>query len=81
MSSNEFRSQIGAITALLAFLFGFGLTIAGFCVPPIGIVHDSVLWVLGQCLIYTGTVLGISTHYETKVKEFEKKIENKLKDK
>lgn len=78
MSVREFKNQIGAVTALLAFLFGFGLTIAGFCVPPIGVVHDSVLWILGQCLIYAGTVLGISTHYETKVIEFEKKIEKKL---
>ena len=81
MTSKEFRSQVGAITAVFAFLIGFGLTIAGFCVPPVGEVHDSVLWILGQCLLYTGTVLGISTHYATKLKEFEKEIKNKLEDK
>ena len=81
MSNKELRNNIGAVTALLAFLFGFGLTVAGFCVPPVGVVHDSVLYVLGQCLIYTGTVLGISTHYESKVKEFEVRIKNKLNNK
>ena len=79
MTNKEFRSQIGAITALLAFLFGFGLTTAGFCVSPVGVVHESVLWILGQCLLYTGTVLGISTHYASKMKEFENEIKDKLK--
>ena len=79
MSSKEFRSQIGSITALLAFLFGFGLCVAGFCVPPVGEVSGSVLWILGQSLLYCGGILGISTHYATKMREFESEIKDKLK--
>ena len=31
-----FKEKIGAVTCILAFLIGFGLTIAGFIVPPLG---------------------------------------------
>lgn len=81
MSSKEIRDHIGSMTALLAFVFGFGLCIAGFCVPPVGEISGSVLWVLGQSLLYCGGILGISEHYASKVKEFENKIENKLNEK
>ena len=33
--------------AIAAFIFGWGLTIAGFIVPPMGEIANSVLWVLG----------------------------------
>lgn len=44
--------------ALLAV--GVGLSVAGFCVPPIGEISDSVLWFFAQCCIYAGSVLGVS---------------------
>lgn len=50
--------QYGSAIALL--IFGVALTIAGFIVDPLGIVDGSVLWVLGQTLLYAGGVFGIS---------------------
>ena len=70
--------HIKELTALFALLFGFGLSLAGFIVDPTGIVDDSVLWILGQCLIYAGSIYGISTHYQTKQEELEEKINSRL---
>lgn len=72
--------HIKELTALFALIFGFALSVAGFIVSPLGVVDDSVLWILGQCLIYAGSIYGISTHYATKQEEFEQKIEEKLKE-
>lgn len=46
--------------------FGVGLTIAGFIVEPLGVISDSVLWVLAQCLIYGGSALGINAYMQSK---------------
>lgn len=70
--------HIKELTALFALLFGCILSVAGFIVDPMGVVDDSVLWILGQCFIYAGSIYGISTHYATKQEELELKIENKL---
>ena len=57
------KQKVAMFTGIVAFLLGWGLTIAGFCIPPIGEIADSVLWVLGQSLIYTGSVLGLTQYF------------------
>ena len=56
-------------TAVWMLLFGCGLTIAAFCIEPIGEVSDSVLWILGQSLVYAGSALAIGTYAKQTVKE------------
>lgn len=73
--------HIKELTALFALLFGFGLSLAGFIVDPKGIVDQSVLWILGQCLLYAGSIYGISTHFQKKQKELENKIDKRLNKK
>lgn len=72
------KEKISLMTAVVALIFGMGLTLAGFIVSPLGEVHDSVLWVLGQMLIYAGGILGVSTYVGGKVTEMEMKINHKL---
>jgi hypothetical protein len=57
------KQKVAMISGIVAFLLGWGLTIAGFFVPPLGDIADSVLWVLGQSLIYTGSVLGLTQYF------------------
>ena len=57
------KQKVAMISGIVAFCLGWGLTIAGFCIPPIGEIADSVLWVLGQSLIYTGSVLGLTQYF------------------
>lgn len=43
------------ILAVSAIVFG----IAGFCVPPVGIINSSVLWLIAQYEVFSATLLGI----------------------
>ena len=47
---------------------GVGLSVAGFCVPPVGEISSSVLWFFSQCLIYAGAALGIDVMIDNKLK-------------
>lgn len=73
------KDEISYLVASLAFLFGIGLTIAGFVVAPLGIVDSSVLWVLGQCLSYSGAVFGIGLYVNNKSQEIKQLIKH-IKD-
>ena len=59
------KEKIAIITAVAAFILGWALTIAGFIVPPIGDISNSVLWVLGQALIYAASVFGITSYFKS----------------
>ena len=57
------KQKVAMLSGIVAFILGWGLTITGFIVPPLGEIADSVLWVLGQSLIYTGSVLGLTQYF------------------
>lgn len=68
------KDKIAIGTAITAFVLGWGMTIAGFFVEPLGEVADSVLWVLGQALIYAASVFGISGYFNASAKKLKKDI-------
>lgn len=67
--NKETKDKISYLMAGLAFLFGMGITIAGFIVNPLGVIHESVLWVLGQALTYSGAVFGVGLYINNKKEE------------
>lgn len=67
-------------SALFMLFFGVVLTIAGFIIPPVGEIHDSVLYVLGQCLIFSGSVLGVGAYTTGKVREMRHDIDRRFRD-
>lgn len=68
--SMDIKQKFAIVTAVTAFVAGWGLTIAGFIIPPEGEVSDSVLWILGQALIYTASVLGIGMYFKNQMVKF-----------
>lgn len=50
------------------------LSIAGFCVPPIGEISESVLWFFGQCLLYAGSILGVGAYVNCKLHEMQHRL-------
>ncbi len=56
------KETIATWSALGMLIFGTLITTAGFIVPPLGEVHGSVLWIMGQVLIYSGSILGIAAY-------------------
>lgn len=66
------RWQIGSAIAMLAA--GTLLSVAGFCVPPIGEISESVLWFFGQCLLYAGSILGVGAYVNCKLHEMQHRM-------
>ena len=60
------KLEIQLIAACLLIIVGVGLLIAGFCVPPIGIIDNSVLIAFGEILTFAGSLFGIDYHYKHK---------------
>lgn len=63
--------------AVLIVFFGCALITAGFSVPPMGVIDNSVLIAFGEILTFAGAVLGINYTYQFKVKQLEDKINKK----
>lgn len=78
------KEKLAIISAIVAFIIGWGLTIAGFIVEPLGEVTESVLWLLGQALIYSASVFGVSAYFNAESIKLKKDIKmyvnRKLKD-
>jgi len=64
------KQKTAFITAIIAFAAGWGLTIAGFCVPPTGEVSGSVLAVLGEAMVYAASVFGVSMYFGHEMAKF-----------
>lgn len=67
-------------TAIFSFIAGWGLTIAGFCVPPKGEVSGSVLAILGEAMLYTASVFGVAMYFNSKAVQLKAEIKEYLKD-
>lgn len=51
------------ILAWILAISAIGFGVAGFCVPPIGIINSSVLWFIAQLNLFSATLLGIDLEY------------------
>ena len=70
------KIQYGSAVGML--LLGSGLAIAGFIQSSKGEIHDSVLWLFAQCLLYAGSIFGVSIYISERFSQIEHKIQNKL---
>jgi len=72
--TKERKDAIATYSALGMIIFGAILTAAGFCVAPVGTIDDSVLWVLGQCLLYAGGIFGVTLYTKHRFDEMDKRL-------
>lgn len=75
--TKEDKDTWAVVSALAMLVFGAGLSIAGFILPPAGEVHDSVLYILAQCLFYAGGIFGITLYTRRRFDEIERKLSDK----
>lgn len=65
------KDNISALSALILLLSGVVLSFLGFFTEPKGEISDSVLWYFAQTLIYAGSVLGIKSYVDYRIKRNE----------
>ena len=53
--------------ALILTILGCGLLIAGYIVPPLGIIDSSVLVAFGETSTFVGAILGIDYNYKYQI--------------
>ena len=66
--TKERKDNITVCSAVAMLIFGCVLTTIAFFLEPMGVIHDSVLWVLGQCFNYAGGALGIANYARSAAK-------------
>lgn len=59
------KEKIAIISAIVAFTLGWVMSILGFWIPPVGEVADSILWILGQSLVYAASVFGVTSYFSS----------------
>lgn len=55
--------RVQLIIAMAMCTFGCALLIAGFCSPPVGEIHHSLLIAFGEILTFSGSLIGIDYKY------------------
>ena len=76
--NQEIKENITYGSAIGMLMFGVVLTTAGFIIDPQGEIHDSVLYVLGQCLIFAGSVMGVSAYATGRMRHIEDSVKRDI---
>lgn len=77
--SLSYKDKLSYSLAIAAFTIGWIITIIGFFVSPVGEIHSTVLWVLGQSLLFTGSIIGIAQYYHAQLNDFKSNIIKNIK--
>lgn len=75
----ETRESLQVGSALGMLVGGFALTVAGFIVSPLGEIHESVLGLFAECLIYAGSIFGVAIYIQTKYAELRAYVEERTR--
>lgn len=63
-------TKLKRILAISCTISSIGFGIAGFFVPPQGIIDSSVLWFTAQLFVFAATMLGIDLEFIKVLKQF-----------
>lgn len=80
-SDLPFKERLGYIFASVCFLLGWIVTFIAFFIDPIGTVADSILYILGQSLLFSGAIVGIGQYYNAQVQNFKYEVKKFIKNK
>ena len=72
------KEKIAIISAIAAFVIGWCMSIGAFFVPPMGEVADSILWILGQALLYAASVFGVSAYFRSETVQLRRDMDRHL---
>ena len=64
-------------TAIMLLTAGVAMAFIALLLPPPGEIHDSVLYVFAQILIYSGTVFGLDSYFTKKISNHHDQREEK----
>lgn len=62
------------LMALILLIAGIVLIFVALFIPPLGIIHSSVLWTLGQMFTLIGALMGVNAYYGSRISKLEDKV-------
>lgn len=77
----SFKDKLSYLFAIVCFCLGWIITFIAFFIDPIGTVADSILWILGQSLLFSGSIIGIGQYYNAQTQNFKYEIKKFIKSK
>lgn len=79
--SNTSHERGKMIMSVCLAIFGCILMLAGFIVPPTGVIHNSVLIGAGEVFTFSGSLLGIILKYDINLQRLSSEIDERIKKK
>lgn len=76
-----FKDKLSYTFASVCFALGWIITFVAFFIEPIGTVADSILWILGQSLAFTGAIVGIGQYYNAQTQNFKYEVTKMIEEK
>ena len=61
------KTNIQLILGATLSAFGMLMLIASFIVPPMGVIHSSILAAIGEVFTFAGCLLGVDYSYRLKM--------------
>lgn len=61
------KDVIHYVCAVCMIVFGCAMCVASFCLSQNHSVDDSVLWILGQSLLFAGSIFGVGLYVNARV--------------
>ena len=68
--SSDTKEVVHYTCAIFILAFGCTLCTLGFYEEPKGSVDDSILFILGQCLLFAGSTFGLSLYVNQQIKKY-----------
>ena len=78
--NNIVKEQLSWAFAALSFVGGWGITIAGFCVHPVGEIHATVIVIFGQAMMITGALIGINLKFKNEGSTLTERLTSVIND-
>ena len=66
LKDKTMKKNFQLIVAIMLCGFGCGLLLAGFVLPPLAEIHQSILIAFGEILTFSGSLIGIDYKYRYK---------------
>jgi NADH:ubiquinone oxidoreductase subunit 3 (subunit A) len=76
--TNSKKLNVRLLVVVLLTIVGSGLLIAGFIVPPLGVIDSSILVAFGETSTFVAAVLGVDYNY--RYKQFKMETARRLRD-
>lgn len=74
--SQDLKEWIQYIVCIVCILGAMVMSFLAMYTDPTGEIHQSILWLIAQVLVFSGSLIGINHLHNIQIQKIDKKIEN-----